>query len=205
MGYGALKFVDGWHCPDRMGGPGAYLRRSQELDQHIARLKHRRSCVQAGGHIGIYPKVLSASFQRVYTFEPDVHNFACLAANTAEAPNIYAARAFLGDRHGGRELLVHGSGTGGHHTGGVGHVPMYCVDDLGLADCDALFIDVEGVELEVLAGARATLKKCKPLLVLEENKQGRWHGKKTGDLEAYVTPLGYRLIERVGEDLVLAC
>lgn len=199
-----MKSVAGYWCPELMSGPGAYLRRSLELDLHFARLTSRRSCVQAGGHIGIWPKILSGIFERVYTFEPEAENFACLLRNAA-ATNVYARQGFLGDRLGSHALLHHGKSTGGHQIGGPGKIACWPVDDLGLEDCDAMFIDVEGYEWWVVKGAMRTIVRCRPLLVLEENKQMLRRGRVYGDLERLLAPVGYRLLARVGEDIVLGC
>lgn len=195
---------DGLWIPDIMTGPAAYLRRASTLPAHCDRIRSHRCCIQAGGHIGIYPRYLAQRFGRVYTFEPERENFACLARN-ADAENIFAARAFLGDRHGGKALQRHSKSSGGHQitVAAAGAVPVFCIDDLALPDLDGLFLDVEGYEWWILRGAMRTLDKCRPLLVLEENRQLVKFGRAFGDLEKLLAPLGYRLIERVDEDIVL--
>lgn len=199
-----LHYVDGWCCPLTMNGPASYVRRSAELALHIARLKHRRVCVQAGGHIGIYPRILADDFERVYTFEPDWQNFRCLAVNAC-VPHVFAARAAVGETHAGAALVLHGKSTGGHQISktGSGPIPMMPIDDLPLDHCDAMFLDVEGYEIPALKGAMRMIKKHHPLLVVEENKHGKHRGYAYGDIERLLAPLGYKLIDRVGEDLVL--
>ncbi len=49
-------------------------------------------------------------------------------------------------------------------------VPMMTLDSLELDRCRLIKIDVEGMEFEVLLGARETLEKCKPFLYLEAKK-----------------------------------
>ena len=46
-------------------------------------------------------------------------------------------------------------------------VDMVSIDSLGLERLDFLKIDVEGMEWEVLQGAKKTIKKCKPMMVIE--------------------------------------
>lgn len=196
--------VEGWWCPPIMTGPAAYLRRSLDLDRYTPRVRKPRVAVQAGGHIGIYPRILAERFQRVHTFEPDWVNFACLAMNAA-LPNVYAARAALGPSHAGATIHLHGKNTGGHQISAAGPIPMVRIDDIGLDQCDAIFLDLEGYEIPALKGAMTTLAKHRPLLVIEENKQMRRLGFIYGDIEKLVQPIGYRLIERVGEDIVLEC
>lgn len=194
-----------WWCPDVMTGPAAYLRRAKDLEAYLPRIPRKRACVQAGGHIGVYPKVLSSLFERVYTFEPEHENFGCLVRN-APAANVYPMRAALSDRHGGVDL-IRSKGSGGHQTGEDcrGPIPCLRIDDLELSDCDALFLDVEGFEIPVIRGAMRTIKTCGPVIVAEENKKMHRRGFVAGDLQRLLAPLGYALVDRVGEDIVFSC
>ena len=45
-------------------------------------------CIQAGGCCGLYPKLFSEIFGRVYTFEPDPLSFHCLV-NNCQSDNIF--------------------------------------------------------------------------------------------------------------------
>ena len=200
-----MKLIAGLWCPDVMSGPAAYLRRSRSLDDQIALARDFRTCVQAGGHIGIYPAKLAARFAAVHTFEPEPENFRCLARNTATLGNVVSRNCFLGADSRHRELRRHSKSSGGHQTGDVVSrgTPTVSIDELRLDDVDAVFLDVEGFEGEILKGARKTIERCRPLLVLEENRQGRKYGNAIGDLEAMMRPLGYRLAAREGEDIVL--
>lgn len=189
-----------WQMPNN-GSPGAYLRRAQSLHEQVPHAKNRRAVVQAGGHIGIYPSILAEYFEQVYTFEPDGNNFQCLVANCAK-PNVYVARGLLGEVRGCRELRV-SKNSGGHNVGAKGPVPTYRIDDLALAKCDAIFLDIEGFEIPALRGAMDTIKRAHPLLVVEENKKLHGKGFQFGDIERLLAPFGYTVIARMGEDLVL--
>lgn len=50
-------------------------------------------------------------------------------------------------------------------------VDVVAVDDLGLAACDLMKIDVEGMELEVIAGATRTIGRFRPILYLEARER----------------------------------
>ncbi|HTK34258.1 MAG TPA: FkbM family methyltransferase [Caulobacteraceae bacterium] len=64
---------------------------------------------------------------------------------------------------------------------------MMAIDDLGLARVDLIKIDVEGMEIEALAGARHTLEKCRPQLLIEHIKSDE------AELAAFVEAMGYKV------------
>jgi FkbM family methyltransferase len=196
-----LKFVEGWFIPDVMKAPGSWISRTNgsALEQYSGEV-----AVQAGGHIGMYPKRLSERFARVYTFEPDATNFECLTANCAGRQGVWAARGVLGDARGCVGVNRH-KNSGGHSVDGEGATPLYRIDDLSLDACDLIYLDVEGYEVHALRGALKTIRAYKPVIVAEENKQQQRHGFKPGDIEKLLAPLGYRKVRSSGEDIVLEC
>src|SRR6185312_10827709 len=52
-------------------------------------------------------------------------------------------------------------------------VPMVTVDSLELVDCQFMKIDVEGMEVEALRGAVATIERFRPILYIENDRQAR--------------------------------
>jgi FkbM family methyltransferase len=55
------------------------------------------------------------------------------------------------------------------------YVPVTTIDHLDLAQVHVIKIDAEGMELEVLAGARETIARCSPILLVEHIKVDREH------------------------------
>jgi len=51
-------------------------------------------------------------------------------------------------------------------------VPALRIDDLNLRRCDLIKVDVEGMEGEVLDGARSTIDRCRPLVYAEVSTCG---------------------------------
>lgn len=49
-------------------------------------------------------------------------------------------------------------------------VAVETIDGLGLDRCDMIKADVEGMERQVLAGARDTIKRCRPILYVENDR-----------------------------------
>jgi len=66
-------------------------------------------------------------------------------------------------------------------------VPMVNLDSLALDRLDLVKLDVEGMELEVLRGARDALARHRPIMLIEFIKSDR------AALEAFVAGLGYRM------------
>lgn len=190
-----------WYVPDIMEGPDRYLRGWAELQPGVRRVHAYRSVVQAGGHIGIFPRELAKLFKQVYTFEPEHENFLCLVHNVSAA-NVFPMRALLGETHSPKELRVGLRNTGGHSVGGAGPVPMFRIDDLGLRDCDAIVLDLEGYEFFALLGAMETIAHSYPLIVVEENKKARGQGFQPGALALLLGAHGYKQREKQGENLI---
>jgi hypothetical protein len=64
---------------------------------------------------------------------------------------------------------------------------MVALDGLGLDRVDLIKIDVEGMEAEVLRGARGVLERLKPQLLVERIKTVE------ADILGQIEPLGYRV------------
>ena len=66
-------------------------------------------------------------------------------------------------------------------------VMLVALDDLQLPRLDLLKIDVERMEVDVLTGARATIERCRPAILVEWIKTG------LAPIAEFLTPLGYVL------------
>jgi FkbM family methyltransferase len=68
-------------------------------------------------------------------------------------------------------------------------VPMSSLDSLGLPRVDLIKIDVEGMELEVLRGAKDVMRRLRPLLIVEAIKSDR------AALEAVLREMEYQVFK----------
>jgi FkbM family methyltransferase len=200
----------GWHVLDFMTGPGSYLTRSGVIEVALPFIKGRGLVVQAGGHIGIWPKKLAEHFKMVITVEPEPRNVQCCKANT-EGLAVTVIDGVLGARAGVAKVNHRELRTGAHHIATnlrVQWMPvqMFTIDGLtkGLGSVDALFLDIEGYELEALHGATRALSD-KPTVVIEQNSCSLKYGTAQDAAELFLKGLGYRRVGTFDEDVILVC
>jgi FkbM family methyltransferase len=133
----------------------------------------------------------------VYAFEPQRIVFQTLCANLAlnGILNVRAYQAALGAQPGSitvPPLDYHRPNNFGGVSldpRGVGEeVPLLTVDGLALDACQLMKIDVEGMEGDVLAGAEQTIRRLRPVLYVENDRE-----EKSPELIARIQALDYRL------------
>lgn len=153
----------------------AYLvDRVGDTDRAISLAARRQTCVQAGGHAGVWPLRLAEIFDTVLTFEPQPVLFRCLALNVAETGNILPQEAALSDRAGAAMMRPKGNPAAWRiDPEGSVAVRTMAIDDLELDGCDAIFLDIEGHEPEALAGAARTIARYSPVIQVEELPRSR--------------------------------
>lgn len=78
--------------------------------------KGRDVVIQAGGCLGLYPRLFAQYFKHVYTFEPVAINFYCLVQN-CQVDNVHKFNAALGATH-----KMVGVGGWSCHNPGLGSV-----------------------------------------------------------------------------------
>ena len=176
--------------------------------------EHLRTCVQAGGAFGVYPRRLSDYFDKVWTFEPLLANLQCLAANLGKRPNITVSPTALW--HESAKLWMGYSkpirnSYGAHHvsrfkvSGETEIVEAEALDTYGLGDVDLIWLDIEGAEVYALMGASKTIRRCNPVIVIEEAKHLPQHKKLDVQLDsasAWLKRNNYKEFGRTHGDLV---
>lgn len=154
------------------GGPRQELR--PIMDIFLKHVKGTKTIVQAGGACGMYPRVWSDHFEKVFTFEPDPMNFFCLT-NNCQKDNIYKFQNVLSNSRGLAQMSKANGINRGEHTlisqrfygQETRLVQQLLLDDLCLESCDAIQLDVEGAEPYVLEGANQTINRFWPVISVE--------------------------------------
>jgi FkbM family methyltransferase len=177
------------------------------LETVLALVPGREAVIQAGGNIGIVPRVLSQHFKTTYTFEPAPDLFDKMLRN-APAENIVRFQAALGDRRGlvGTSRVRRDGKPNAHegitHVVPGGTIPTLLVDDLALPVCDLIYLDIEGLELAALRGSVETLRRCRPVVAVEINKNLKYVDVTEADIYAFFADHGYAHLMCVGSDHV---
>jgi len=223
---------NGWLMPTAVSSKmfGQWRREAVEhIDAAMPFWKQRRCCVQAGGNLGIWPRMLveDYGFDEVYTFEPDATNFKCLAANTCHELAISRFNCGLGDVAGTFAWARASEHKPGWHKVAPdncaekyvsGTVEVMLLDDICLSadneEVDFLALDIEGYELEALKGAEATIARCRPVILIEDMGRSRFpgfakrstvaYGNPPGAVQYWLTQHGYRRVAEIKNDEVHA-
>lgn len=199
-----FTMIDGWHVPaDDKRAFGAIMLESASIPRVARQCKHRRTCLQAGGNIGLFASVLSRFFQTVHTFELDPDNFTALKMNVGHLENVITRNAALTDFHGTVGVdRIKPNNIGAHQLKKDGDIPTVMIDDLGLQDLDLLWLDIEGSEHSALLGATKTLHECEPIVILELKGLGQRYGYSDQATFDLMESLGYKVSEKIGRDYI---
>lgn len=192
--------VDKWYWYEKDDGAWDGPR-SDWIDSHSSKyfthLKGRSMVVQAGGCLGMYPRLFSDLFDLVYTFEPDPKNFYCLNLN-CQKPNIFKFNCALGMEPKHVSLNRRHDTNFGMHTiteDSKEHIPMLQLDSIPLNSLDLLCLDVECYELNIIMGGLETINKFKPVITCENGNS---------DIETILRPIGYECVDISMADSIYA-
>lgn len=148
-----------------------------------------------GAHMGFFTVKIAGYVKEVIALEPDPYNFRFLLTNIKhnELSNVKTFNYALGDRD-CDVFLKRGYGYGRTRTteSNTGYkVRMKTLDtlvkELGTTP-DVIKVDVEGYEIKVLHGAKYTLTRFKPKLIIAAYH----YPAESKDIVKYLSELGFR-------------
>jgi FkbM family methyltransferase len=205
-----MYLVNGFYAPKPYPACGRFLAEltPDGLPAHNAELiaecvqmcgSRLRTAVDGGAYVGTWSLHLKRSFDRVIAFEPNPTNYVCLQRNVCHL-GVDTTCVALRDVTGVVDLVPANDKQKpfGHQVqrNEHGRTSSLRLDELSLLDLDLLKLDVEGHEYEAICGARFTIQRCKPLIVIEQKFNTR-----AGDL---LMGWGVRFVKRVKHDCIFA-
>ena len=140
-------------------------------NRSIGLCSKRGTALDIGANVGLWSRDLVDNFAKVVAFEPVAVFRECLEKNVS-GPNFFISPLALGD-HDTQATMIITEGNSGHShldpdTLGTGDVQVVKLDNLNMEDVDYIKIDCEGYEYRVLQGAEQTVKRCRPIMVIEQ-------------------------------------
>ena len=184
---------------------GRRMYQAQHIQQSLQFCALRRTALDVGGHVGFWSYYLSLAFQRVHAFEPNELFAQCFERNV-RARSVTLHRVALGEAERRIALQVDPENTGATHVrpGAEGAIPMRRLDDFALDEVDFVKIDVEGFERQVLEGARDTLARCRPVVIVEQKEFAGRYGVEQYAAAELLQSLGAKPVAQVVKDLIFA-
>ncbi|WP_310621831.1 FkbM family methyltransferase [Flexibacterium corallicola] len=155
--------------------------------------------IDIGAHIGNHSVFFGSILGlQGYSFEANTETYQTLQHNIRqnglEGSVAYFNRA-IGHKQGRGSLIkstkAHNSGMCRFQNTSTGDIEMTTIDALHLPKLDLLKIDVEGYELNCLLGAKSTLIRTKPLIVIEIIETENFL-----EIKDWLRPYGYQPMRR---------
>lgn len=174
------------------------------------RLRPDDCVIDVGANIGAFSlrcakRVIEG---RVFSFEPDPDNYAHAKVNFElnAFKHMRLIHQGLSDHEGEAELVCldpHNTGTnrivGGHQGVAKARISLTTLDAFvaaeGLSRVDAIKVDVEGHEYQVLMGAMKTLMRFQPMILVEmSSKNLAQQGTSVQKVAQLIENLGYKIL-----------
>lgn len=223
------KLSDGWVVPEYE----AYLQGIINAEKWLTIARYQRDrldlaytickkfdiAIDVGANIGIFTSNLAKKFKHVIAFEPAQENQSCLVRNLKmmRQENYTLYKVAIGEQEKSVKMQRHFESCVSHFLSEeAGEIKVKTLDSFQLETCDLLKIDVEGYEYFVIQGALETIKRCRPVIILEEKNFNNLNRKKEEFSALKVHPeiplyaarrcledLDYNILGRIGHDFIL--
>ena len=181
----------------RNGGPAEY-----QDDVRLEAYKYVEDfsvAVDVGANIGFWTKPLTKKFEKIIAFEPVQNVFDCLKKNTKNL-NIDYYQMILSNQRSCADMLLDTNNTGNNivdtNSFSTGKIKVNKLDNIDLPKFGLIKIDCQGHDYFVLDGAIKTLKKYKPIIVVEQENTA------IKSCNSLLIDLGARVICNVRKDFI---
>jgi len=213
------KFVYGWWIPKEDQHFENYFSQSIQVGdkrlyqpQHIDRCFHhiknrKNTAIDIGGHCGFWSFYLGKNFKKVYAFEPVEIFRECFKKNISDE-NVELLPIALGNENSFVSMNVLLEDTGRTHISSkkdqLNLVELKKLDDYEYNNIDFIKIDVEGFENQVVLGAKETLIRNKPIIIVEQKDFANGYNETQFAAIDTLKSYGAKVIDRVIKDYILS-
>lgn len=211
-----MKQSNGWWFPDnethfveyiqiQVDHGKAALYQEAARKQSLKHVKLRRTAIDIGGHVGTWSKHLSTMFEKVIAFEPIEECRLCFEKNVS-ASNVELIPFALGNKNKTVSMIFNEQSTGDTSIdpeSDFGDFQIKRLDDFNFENVDYIKIDTEGYELYVLQGGIETIKRCKPIIVIEQKKNSIKFGLDQYAARDFLITHGLKVLEKYNDDIIM--
>lgn len=143
--------------------------------------------VDVGANIGYYTLLLAKRVKKVYAFEPDKENFEILKKNVEEnsLKNVVLVNKAVGSKNEKVGIKRNRNNYGDSKVLEGNEIECIRLDDFMNEKVDLIKIDVQGFEPRVIEGAKEIIKKDKPILFVESEKNIKLVGYETWSINDF--------------------
>jgi FkbM family methyltransferase len=211
---GGLYFPDGEKQFAQYGDAiGDYQKRDR--DAVYPYVKHWRRALDIGANVGIFSRAFADRFDEVVAFEPVPQTRECLELNVPE--NVRVEPYALADAPGVLKMYrTKGSGASfvcDHpqviipegaqlKEGRIIDVPVKTLDSYDFDAVDLIKMDIQGAEYPALLGARETILRHRPVIMVEEKPFSEAHLAFVVKTTELLTSLGMAAKEKAQSDRI---
>ena len=160
------------------------------------------TAIDGGAHRGVWSRELAKHFKEVIAIEAHPEHAAHLLEQCEDYPNIKCVWMALGKQHDHVGTAYHGApgNTGACHVEGTGDTVMMRLDDSSWS-MDFLKLDIEGMELFALEGAKDKIAAHRPAIMVELNGNGnRFYGVPDKAVIDWLKERDYKEVLHLGRD-----
>ena len=211
-----MKEHRGWWFPDgethfqkmldksiAKGGPARY--QWQVRDRSINYVTRRRLALDIGANVGLWSRDLCEHFDQVIAFEPVDMFRECLTRNVPNNKLIIQPTA-LGDQETMINMIITENNMGHTHVDpdsyGQGNTQVRRLDNLDLDVVDYMKIDCEGFEYKIIQGAEQTIRRCRPIIVVEQKPHGTYSDNQHAAIDL-LRAFGMQRLDQVKDDWIM--
>jgi FkbM family methyltransferase len=177
----------------------------------IPYIRQFRHAVDIGANCGIWTRVMARCFPLVTAFEPSAEAIECFWLNNPwremdDRSQIILKAYALGAEPGTIKLntKLRSSGFTRADPEGDAEVEIRTLDSFDLPQVDFIKIDVEGFEHPVVKGAVETIRKYRPLLIVEQKPDNaERHGFKQYGAVNLLKKMGANQIADISGDVIM--
>ncbi len=212
------NFIFGWYLPKNDNHFNEYLSQAPEAEgRRIYQYHHIDKCfdymlqrprniaIDIGAHVGFWSFYLCKNFEMVHAFEPVKDFRDCFNLNV-KAKNIKLYDCALGKEDSFISMEIDQSNSGKTHIKNqdtTNKIPIKKLDDFNFTKIDFIKIDVEGYEEFVIQGGLETLKKNRPLIIIEQKTGSDRYGLEKYGAIKQLESIGAKVIDRVVDDFII--